>query len=141
MRINEPCHRSALALLLPLIGAGLTILSRIQLYISAANDTNGVGHFYCIIVLVLHGFLYDGEEGIVDVRVRYGRRLEVGDISVVFAPVLRLLLRHLAVVLVAFVAHDDEGEIVGVLGSCMVNESVFPFLELFKGFSLRQVEC
>ena len=80
--------------------------------------------------------LDDGEESIVNVHICYGRGLEIGDVSVAIAPILGLFLRDLPVRLITFVAHDDEGEIICILTSCMIDEAFLPFLKVFKGLFL-----
>ena len=123
---------SALAFLLPFVGAGLTIVSRVQLYISGADDADRVWHIYYIIFLVLDGLFNDGEEAVIDVSVLDGRGLKVWHISVVLAPLGCLLLRYLSILLVAFVAHHNEWEVIGVLSAGVINEAFPPFLECLK---------
>ena len=123
---------SALTFLLPFVGAGLTIVSSIKLYITSADNADRVWHIYYIIVLVLDGLFDNGEEAIIDVSVLDGRGLEVWHISVVLAPLRCLLLRYLPVLLVAFVTHHIEWEVIGVLRTGMINETFPPFLKRLK---------
>lgn len=118
----------------------MAILSRIQLYGARADHANRVGHVYYIAVLVGDGLLDDGHEGVVHVCVLDGGGLEVGDVAMLLAPCLDLILGHLAVVLVALVAHDDEGEVVGVGRPGVIDEAFAPLLDGFEGFFLGQVE-
>ena len=85
-------QRSALAFLLPFVGAGLTIVSGVQLYISGADDADRVWHIYYIIVLVLDSLFNDGEEAIIDVSVLDGGSLKVRHISMALAPLLCFFL-------------------------------------------------
>lgn len=127
---------SALAFLFPFVGAGLTTCPGIQLYICSAHDTNRVGHFYSICVLIFNCLLDDGEKSIVNVHIGYGRSLEVRDIAVLFTPILRFLLRHLSILFITLIAHDDEGEALGILCTRMINKALPPFLNLLKRFPL-----
>ena len=129
---HEVFGLSALAFLLPFVGAGLAIVSGVQLYVTGADNTDGVRHIYYIIVLVFDGLFNDGEKGIIDVSVLDGRGLEVGHISVGSAPFLRLFLRYLPVLLVTFVAHYHEWEVIGILSTGVINETVPPFFERLK---------
>lgn len=118
----------------------MAILSCVELYGARADHANRVGHVYYIAVLVRDGLLDDRHEGIVHVSVLDGRGLEVGNVPMLLAPCLDLLPGDLAVVLVALVAHDDEGEVVGVGRTGVIDEAIAPLLDGLEGFFLCQVE-
>ena len=134
--------RSALALLLLflLVLLGLFLCLTVNLDGALCSCERGWHEVVVVVAGLRHGFAAREHEQVRDAFAGSGARLEVAVSSVVLAPGFGGVTRHDAI-LIGLVAHDHEGELIGVLWRGLVKEVPFPEVESVKALLVTEVIC